>query len=89
MHQSSTIKNPNTSQFNIIFSQTLNKALYNKELFYYPNIKRNNLKIDEQSYNEAKKILANLDTIYFDLDKEEKKLYRQLEKIIINYTLQK
>ncbi|MBD5405747.1 hypothetical protein HDR59_04335 [bacterium] len=80
-------------RFNKIIFNTSNKALYNqtnKELFYYPiqNLEKSS-EIDKNIYDEAEKILTNLDTIYFDLDKEEKKLYKRLEKIIINYTLQK
>lgn len=84
MRKSPTSKNPQTTN-----PKTLNKALYNKELFYYLTQNSKSSKINKKIYEEAEKILANLDTIYFDLNKEEKKLYKQVEKIIINYNIQK
>ncbi|MGN0929980.1 MAG: hypothetical protein ACI4N3_05055 [Alphaproteobacteria bacterium] len=86
MRQIPSLKKPTQPSINILILQTLSKTLYNKEFFYYQNPLS---EVENLTYEEAIKYLTNLDTVYFDLNKKEKKLYRKLEEVIKEYSNQK
>lgn len=97
MHQTQLQLTPQKRQptsLNIFLIPIMTKALcnQNKELFYYKDKESNKENIPEElkniSQTEAIKLFTNLDTVYFNLNNKEKKLYKHLEKIILQYAIE-
>ena len=88
MIKNSQMKTKNQNGYSL-FSPLKHQALCKNKEFFYSKAKIQRIKnISEEEYKEALKEIEIMDTIYFEMTKDEKKSYNIYINIIKNYLSQ-
>ncbi|MBR1545001.1 MAG: hypothetical protein IJ638_03610 [Alphaproteobacteria bacterium] len=77
-----TFPQKKASNNSIIFPIKKSTLCNNKEFFYTKNSEN---KISKEEYRDALNYIENMDTVYFSMDTNEKRLYNQNLTIVKEY----